>query len=437
MNINELTAELAEKLELGESAQHDAVNGIPGQNATEMTSAEVSAIGAAEGIGRRAVNQLGAHCQSSEKAIQQCEDMLLEVRQQRQRTGDQPPEEDQAEINRVKQDRDRAIADYNLFIADNQLQRSATGDDRFVQIAYAGVIIIAEGFLNAYFFANATPYGFVGGLLLASFISLVNVGFAFVGGALGLRYLNHRADEKKLIGLICFLICFLICVLVVAMSSLLRGHIGSGEVTESLMTVAWDASVNSLLTLNFIDLIASLQSFLLLFVGALCALLGFWKGYEFDDHYPGFGRMYRNKERAIEHCNEVIEEQKEQVEQWRNDRIGRLQEMLHNVEQAVSALCVAYEGFQGAISASANISANIARLARSLLTVYRQKNTEIRADNPPVYFQQFPAEQEFAEFSDERNRWHEACKRLEPRVKDLKEKCRNESRSIQRKLNLG
>ena len=434
MDVNALTAELAGKLGLKESAQRDAAAGIPARDATEPTGAEVTAVAEAEKAGQKAVKTLGIHCQETEGAIRKCGSVLADVRKRRQAADDQPPSASDLEILRIA--RDGAVAAYNRFKSDNGLLREASGDDRFVQIIWALVIMVVEGAFNSYFFAPASEYGIAGGFFAAFFFSFANVACAFVGGALGLRYANHCDPAKKLAGALCGIACILGCAVVVSLSAWYRGHIDllRAEASETLALDAWRASIESLRGVDLWGLIASLHAFLLMFVGALCALFGFWKGYEFDDTYPGFGGMFRQKEEATENYNDAKAEHDERMKAWRNGRNGALREMGRDLEQTASAMRVAHEGFRREM-ASANLSVQAAQLARGLLSVYRQENTAIRADSPPSYFGKFPGEDKFHGLDGESRRWREKCEKLESEVARLADECRDESGEIQRELN--
>ena len=434
MDVNALTAELSDRLGLKESAQRDAAAGIPAQSATEPAGAEIQAIAEAEKAGRKAAKMLGSHCQESESAIQKCGNALSDVRRQRQMADDQPPFADDLDVLRIA--RDGAVAAYNQFKSDNGLRREASGDDRFVQIIWAIVIMVVEGACNSYFFAPASEFGLAGGFFVAFFISLVNVAFAFAGGALGLRYTNHCEPGKKLGGILWGAVCFLICAVVVSLSAWFRGHIDAlgVDASDNLMLDAWEASLESLKNADFWGLISSLHAFLLMFVGVLCALFGVWKGYEFDDPYPGFGRMFRQKEEAAENYNYAKSEYDERMRAWRSGRKGMLREMLRNLENAVNAMQVAFDGFRRE-TASANLSAQTEQLSRRLLSVYRQENTTIRADTPPPYFGRFPGRDEFRGLDEEVHRWREKCGALESDVTRLAGECRDEADEIRRELN--
>ena len=437
MDVNALTAELAGKLGLKEAAQRDAAAGIPPRDGTELTGAEVKAIAEAEKAGQKSAKMFGVHCQETNSAIRKCRNTLADVRKRRQAADDQPPSASDLEILRIA--RDEAVAAYNRFKSDNGLLRGAAGDDRRVQIIWAIVVMLLEGLGNSYFFAPVSEFGLLGGFFLAFAVSVVNVACAFVGGVLGLRYaVNHRHPFKNILGLGCFAVALLLCVLVVALSAWFRGHVDALRQEEvdiaALQFKAFAASVDSLRGGDFWGLLTSLQSFLLLFLGALCALIGFWKGYEFDDPYPGFGGMFRQMQEATGSHNDAKAAHYEQVKAWRTGRNGVLREMAENLEQLASAMRVAYESFRREI-ASTDLSVQCAQLARGLLSVYRQENTAIRADAPPSYFGQFPSKDEFRKLDEECPRWREECEKLELEVVRLAEECQDEEREIQRELN--
>ena len=433
MNIPEITNQLTDRLGLKETARKDALAGVPAQSAADLTAAELEAVESAKQAAQDAVRTLDAHHQKAKESVQSCEqichDKPLAIRKRQQEDTAKLAALDgrQEDLQELERARNGASAAYNKFKAENELQREPFDDDRFTQIIWVIVVVIVEGLFNSYFFATASAYGLAGGVFAALFFSLANVGCAFIGGVMGLRYANHRDPAKKLFGILWASACLCGCVLVVCLSALYRGHLDDLSQTSAIETLqleAWEASLISLRNLDVWDLIASLNAFLLMFVGAICAFLGFWKGYEFDDPYPGFGKMLRQKEAAKEKHQEAKEELENRAIQIEADGKMATETAMQNMNSASNAMQAVFDGFRRGLGEEAGLSAQVAQLAKSLLSVYRQTNKEIRADSPPAYFDQFPGEAEFKEFDDEHRRLHGERDALAPQVESAAEKCR-------------
>ena len=434
MDIHSLTQEIAADLTLAESAHRDAAAGIPATNAAVLSGAEQSAVAAAQSAGRKQISVLESHCQQTEAEIPVCQKILREAKRQRISADDgTPPESDL--LSGARATRDNSIAAYNQFKRENRLIRDAHGDDRLAQFAWAVAVIVLEGAINSLLFRHAFSGGIAEGFIVAFFISLVNVGFAFVGGALCLRYaINHCNPAIKLSGLGGLLLFLSVCALTVALSAWFRGHVevllDSDLPAAELASQAWTNSLLSLQVGDYWGLISSLNAFLLVFVGILCAMCGVWKGYELDDPYPGFGNMLRQKENAEEQYREMCEVHDVRMRKWREDCGGGMRRAENELRKATDVLRAAMRGMRHAQLACADLPVTVAQLAGALLSVYRSQNSEIRRAEPPPYFFNYPAEQEFVSLSSASEYGREQSQQLAAAAAELLEECEKERRLL-------
>ncbi|MGI9228676.1 MAG: hypothetical protein ACR2P9_02330 [Gammaproteobacteria bacterium] len=432
MDINALTNELAEKLGLKEAAQQNALAGMPAQDATGLTGAEIGAVEEAKKAARKALHALDVLCQNAKDSIQNCSETLARGRKQRQVIMASVPPVSKNVLEALDKGINQTSAAYAKFKADNRLQREASGGDRFTQTVWAFFVVIVEGLFNSYFFASASEYGLAGGFFFAFFFSFANVGCAFLGGVLGLRYAGHCDPAKKLAGVLLSLTFVLVCMVVVCLSALYRGHLDllrGAVLPEKLAFEAWGAALDSLKHLDFWGLIVTPEAFLLMIVGVFCAFIGFWKGYEYDDRYPGFGTMLRQKENARENYKNALNA----LEKQRSDRNVKLQKVSEDIDRAVNTMNSKFNAFRQE-AGGAHLSAQTSQLAESLLVVYRQANSEIRADSAPPYFEQFPDENEFHGLDEESRRLKAECDEIRPEKESLQKECQEEKEQIQREL---
>ena len=439
MDVNALTREIANKLGLEKAAESDARAGVPARDAAAFAGAETEAVEAARKAGREEAARLGEHCRKAENAAAKCEQTLADVRKQRQNaeTGS-PPE---ADLDIPRRERDRAESNYLKFQQDHDLDRGVGDDDRFVRIVVTLAVVLVEGGLNSYFFAPAFERGLLGGFFVAFFFSIVNVGGAFVGGAFGLRHLNHRDPWKQMMGLFGFLFCLAVCAVTVALSAWFRGHVDSLRKEDidalELSSLAWDKSLASLQKADIWGLFSSLNSFLLVFVGALCAIVGFWEGREYDDPYPGFGKMRRLKEEAQDRLDEAQEAHNSRLREWRQNHGGTLREMTQTLQNDAAKMQTVVDGARQAAANAADLRVQTSRLAHGLLSLYRVKNTAIRATSPPPYFvSQFPEDGEFQSIADECNGNIARTREVAEHAARLLRECRDEAANIRRTLSL-
>ena len=437
MDINALTREIADSLGLAEAARSDAAAGIPAPDAETPTSAENGAIAAAQQTARRQIEILEELARQTEDAMPACNESLREARRQRQNANDgAPPESD---LGAARAARDNAAAAYNKFKHDNGLIRDASGDDRLAQFAWAVAIVAAEGAVNSLLFRHAFSGGLAEGFIAAFFIGLVNVGFAFVGGALCLRYAaNHCKPAVKLGGLCGFLLCISVCAGTVAMAAWFRGEVdllrGEDMDAADIAALAWRNALDNFLGADIRGLFASLNGFLLVSVGVLCAMGGVWKGYEYDDPYPGFGDILRQKENAEEFYLDAQQAHDTRLLKWRKNSGGGMRRADDELQNAAGALKTAMRGMRRAADSAAALPDTAAVLAGGLLSAYRAQNAKIRAAAAPSYFSRYPQGEEFSALERQSAPARDNAEKLRAAAELLLAECEEERRQIWKAL---
>lgn len=151
-------------------------------------------------------------------------------------------------------------------------------ESNILHLAILFIAILVEGVINASFFPQ--DLGLIGGFTIALFVSFVNVSVCFVTGWLFLRRINHNKWYIKLLGGAVF-----VAVLVFTFGL----HSSVAHYRELVVHGPGLFDV-----VNFDPRgLRDIESLLLLAIGWVISVLAFWKGYTFDDPYPGFGRKYR------------------------------------------------------------------------------------------------------------------------------------------------
>jgi hypothetical protein len=78
--------------------------------------------------------------------------------------------------------------------------RWAAGGNLTLKVGVLLCLFVFEVFLNGFFLAKGSELGYVGGAAEALVFALLNIGVAFLAGAIGVRELNHRNWLRKLFG---------------------------------------------------------------------------------------------------------------------------------------------------------------------------------------------------------------------------------------------
>lgn len=140
--------------------------------------------------------------------------------------------------------------------------------------------MLVEGVANMSFFPQ--DLGLIGGFTTAFLVSLANVAVCFVVGWIFLRQVNHVKLYRKLLGGGVFVLTLV----------LIFGLHSSVAQFRELAVRTPDATFFNALTFDPRGL-SDVESLLLLAIGWVISVVAFWKGYTFDDPYPGFGEIYR------------------------------------------------------------------------------------------------------------------------------------------------
>jgi hypothetical protein len=249
-------------------------------------------------------------------------------------------------------------------------------------ISLALILLAVESAGNSYFFAAGNELGLLGGWFVAILISVANVGFASVAGYFA-RYVNHRSLLGKLAGFLMTL---------PFMAAILMLNVGVAQFRDALAGLPWqEASAAALVRMQTAPFaLASVESWLLVGIGMLIVLVAWWKGYAFDDPYPGYGGISRR----------LAEARDAYAEEWR-DWTGNLTDLR---DQSIEELRMARSLVAETLRDGPNILASRAGLtgqrdvfldhcdtaANRLLAVYREANRAARkSPQPPRFDERF------------------------------------------------
>jgi hypothetical protein len=287
----------------------------------------------------------------------------------------------------------------NAFRARNEIKDPAKyPDDRLFHFSLLILFVALETGVNAFFYEGSS--GLLGGAFVALAVSVVNMGIATLLGAL-FRYSNLPAIKNKIVGygaLLGFVLAGFVLNLIFSTFRIQYQIVqirvveeGLPEPTTAMLVGALrNAVVDAFSVFQFNFPAIDFMSFTLFFVGFGCSVIAFWKGYTFDDKYPGHGDMDRNqktaemnfaeaKERAFEDAHAGVRQMADEVERLRSDILSE--------QRNASALKAQ------AKSAHATLVSTLAAIQGELSLVieaYRAANRATRATSAPQYFSDLP-----------------------------------------------
>ena len=291
----------------------------------------------------------------------------------------------------VTENRMRAEVDCRGFRATNNITEQAVYPTSHIwHLAIIAVLALIETGINAFFYENAQ--GLLGGFTVALGVAVVNMGGALLLG-IGFRYKNLVSIDKKLFGWFCLFLFFFLSIYCNSLFAsfraeyqLLNDPTDTLQLRQAFTIAAAEAKKVFVINMQFADL----MSFILFGLGILLSGFAFYKGYTFDDRYPGYGardRLLKSKQRdEIEMYDVLIQKVRDIIHRYRSDvqaavsepgRIANLaSKRITELQRAESILLAQAEAIQRDFS--------------FVLRAYREENTNIRATDPPAYFQNIP-----------------------------------------------
>jgi hypothetical protein len=288
-------------------------------------------------------------------------------------------------------------------------------DSHLLHISLVIGMFALESILNSQFFAEASPFGIIGGILQASMISLVNIGLGLFAGAILVPLRNAKKLRDEPLWLINSGIN-----LVAAL--LLLFNFAAAHYRVLLETLSPDEAVREAIEHLFTQpfSINNFDAWTLLFAGLFFATLAWLDGYKLDDpirEYGALHRDYRNK-------TDAASKARASIRAVALDTIAQNKNELLDSGHRASILLAEYRSLISRSKAEADYFAEwreqIEDITEALLQRYRALYLEVDEDlNPkPPYFHEpfhFDGQRPFIE---EKERWLAAEERA-PEIADV------------------
>lgn len=264
-----------------------------------------------------------------------------------------------------------AISSLRKFREDHGIGHVAREANFWSWLFVALLVLVIESIANAFLFSRAMSQGFVGGVAVAGFISLVNIAIASLATYFG-RNLNHRRLHWKLFGLIAAAIGIVLCLSFNLGVAHLRDALEEGFGLEEALARSWETAWHSPLALR------SFLSAVLMLLGLVAAIFVGLKTYHTIDVYPGYPDIYATVNRVRREYAADLNDAVNTLEDRRNEAVSDLrdanQQMRTWIREAVDALF-------GQTSLRSELDRFIEHCdakANSLLAIYRDANRAAR-----------------------------------------------------------
>ncbi len=284
------------------------------------------------------------------------------------------------ELYEIAENCNSSYSQLKEFKEKNKLTRPAAEKTR-LSFIFSGVLlllcIVVEGIFNASFFSTNLEGGLVQGFLFAAFSSAANVIGMFVVGCLFVRYINHV--KWKFIGWIGLGVA---CFWTIFIGLLIAHYRDALQVSADAARDAVIAFVSNPFSLSDIN------SWFLFFLTLIAGMIAGYDGYRFDDVYPGYGKVSRNYNSALQDWLEAIDECKDDFADLCNEFKDKLAELVGSAANGVNSYATAYYEKYNVYEQYKNAQSSATKAHQSLIASFRHENQKTRTTESPRYFQQ-------------------------------------------------
>jgi len=248
--------------------------------------------------------------------------------------------------------------------------------------AIVALLVLLESLANAYFFAQGSDFGLLGGVFQAFLVSITNVGIGLLVGVFALRVLHHRSLLRKSLS---FVVVSLFVPLTLSFN-LIAAHyrdlLGANPsaIHIEVLLQTWQSP----LSLSF-------EGFLLCAIGVCASILALFKGYTADDSYPGYGTIGRRHEASVKELEGARESAIEKLFELFGDARRTCDGILEAGKKAISEKEAIIVEIRKTGEHCARESKSIVAACHDHLRAYRDENISIRTTPPPSYFDEYPS----------------------------------------------
>lgn len=379
------TSALDKKLSLRKRARADAERNLPRHDSTDLSETELAVIDAVAGERGRvdqSRHEAKAEAERTLRALsptpQDFAGPALDARLAlKQAAGRLAHDWSEAGARAAE-----ARSDLDAFKRMHQLRRSAVYPRS--TLLQAGMLFCAavfEALFSAALFAEDDARGLLGGAITAIGLSGANVTLGYLGGFLGLRYLQHVRLPMKIMGGAAFAVATFFALMLNLFAADWRDRLA--EQAGRQIDMGSDSSFHlwSLLQLE------SPQAIILLMLGAGVWVFAALKGYSgFDDPYPDYGKMDRAAQRAADELSDYRAEARGELEAPINAAKAALAARVEKMRAEFDAMNKAFDGAAIKMELLDARARALDEAAAGAVHLYRQENMALRTAPAPAYF---------------------------------------------------
>lgn len=277
-------------------------------------------------------------------------------------------------------------AELVAFRSKHRLVREAhfpTGSASFLRYAILVALILAEGLLNAKFFAQGLDTGLLGGFTEAGIMAGINVGIAFLMGKFAIPFVNHARIFPKLFGLMALALAFT----VMGCMGLGIAHYRDSLTAEAVYPAK--AALDAFLAHPF--QLKDFFSWALFAISVIFGIGALFDGLFSDDVYPGYGAISRRTQSAIEDHEIELNNLRKDLEELKDEELQVLDETLRRAQSdtAVFESLIHDKQMAGSRLSTALLDAD--HSLDALIKKFRTQNELYRKGVPrPAYFNSQP-----------------------------------------------
>lgn len=249
---------------------------------------------------------------------------------------------------------------------------------RVLSVGFLLLIVLAESIANGLFLQRGSTFGLLGGIGLATIIACINVAIGVFAGRIVFPWISHKNWS---IGILAFTASAAYVAAAIGFN-LLVAHYRTAMIIDPL-----NAAQLAMKTLkNSPFEIDDIQSWMLFAMGVIFSIAAAIDGWLMDDPYPGYGRVTREHQEAVD----LYTEQKAEL-------LGELA-AIKNIAEDVIERCIRdieirrgeYDSILAKSTALREAIAehfgHLESAANTLLQFYRDENRKHRKTPPPSRF---------------------------------------------------
>jgi ABC-type phosphate transport system auxiliary subunit len=273
------------------------------------------------------------------------------------------------------------------FKKNNELSEEArcpTKDEIIKSTLLIIIMFIFELAVNSGILAEALDDGWQGGILLALGFSMINVIFSASSGYKLFKHFNSIIKIHKNLAIILGTIFILI---ILYLNFCLGAYRGAAELYQEKNNKQEFSELAKKSANPFDEEIKyNAQSILLISLGILISLASIYKGYEFNDTYPGYGERQSKVNKERENIKKIILALSEEILDTINNTINNIQDLKNQLVSRLNdwnqnTIKIQYE-FNNYEKKLEILEKNV----QQLFLLYRNNNKVVRRSEHPTYF---------------------------------------------------